>query len=83
MTLVELLAELTGAEIELRREGSVLVMAVVKSSAGRRIMALERTYREGIVVLLDPTEDEMETARSGNLWDLWNSERAQDLSSAV
>lgn len=44
---------------------------------------IERTYREGVCVILDPTPEEIETARSGNLWDLWNSDRAKRLAGVV
>jgi len=83
MTLIELLAEVAGIEVALRRETPVLSAAVVTAPAGRRVLALERTYREGIVVLLDPSDEEVEEARNGNLWTLWNAKRAQNLSSVI
>jgi hypothetical protein len=83
MTLVELLAEVTGAELVLRREDEMLAVAVVATPAGRRVLAMERTYRDGIHVLLDPTEEEIELARSGDLWKLWNLERSTYLSSVI
>ena len=85
MTLVELLAKLTGAELAFRREDEdeLLSVVVVATPAGRRVLALERTYSQGIHVLLDPTEEEMEMAHSGNLWTLWNSERTQYLASVI
>ncbi|HEX3554569.1 MAG TPA: hypothetical protein VIA62_15205 [Thermoanaerobaculia bacterium] len=72
MTLVQLLADLASVEFVLRREDEVLAVAVVATPAGRRVLALERTYRDGIHVLLDPTEEEIEIARSGDLWKLWS-----------
>ena len=83
MTLFELLAEVASVELLLRREDAVLAVAVIATSAGRRVLVLERTYRDGIHVLLDPTEEEMETARSGDLWKLWNLDRATYLSSVI
>ena len=83
MTLVELLAELTGAELVLRREEDMLMVVVLATPAGRRVLAMERTYRDGIHVLLDPTEEEVEMARSGDLWKLWNESRAEYLSSVI
>jgi hypothetical protein len=82
MTLVELLAELGRAETLVRRDDSVLAVTVL-DFAGRRVLAVERTYRDGIKVLLDPTPEEVEIARNGDLWSLWNSERARLLASAV
>ncbi|HSS48913.1 MAG TPA: hypothetical protein VLX28_08200 [Thermoanaerobaculia bacterium] len=83
MTLVELLAEVASVELVLRREDSVLAVAVVATPTGRRVLALERTYRDGIHVLLDPTEEEIEIARSGDLWKLWNLDRTMYLSSVI
>jgi len=37
----------------------------------------------GLCVILDPTPEELGTARTGDLWDLWNSKRAKDLFSVV
>ena len=34
-----------------------------------------RTYREGVIYTLDPSEEEIEIAREGDLWKLWNSDR--------
>ena len=53
----------------------MLAVAIVATPAGRRVLAMERTYRGGIHVLLDPTEEDLETARSGDLWKLWNLAR--------
>jgi hypothetical protein len=51
--------------------------------AGRQILAIERTYREGLKVILDPTPEELEMVRNGKLWDLWSSDRAKSLFSIV
>ena len=83
MTLFELLAEVASVELLVRREAGTLAVAVIATSGGRRVLVLERTYREGITVLLDPTDEELETARSGDLWKLWNSDRTTDLSSVI
>jgi hypothetical protein len=83
MTLVQLLAELGGAELILRREESLLAVAVLVLKEGRQLLVIERTYREGIGVLLDPTPAEIEIARGGDLWKLWNSERTTLLYGAV
>jgi hypothetical protein len=83
ISFLELLAELGGATLELQRGDPTIAAAVIALPAGRQILAIERTYREGLCVILDPTPEELETARSGNLWDLWNSDRARDLYSIV
>jgi hypothetical protein len=54
--------------------------------AGRLVLTIQRIYRGyrgGIRVLLAPTPEEVEIARSGDLWRLWNSERTQLLIDAV
>jgi len=43
--------------------------------AGRQILIIERVYRNGTEILLDPTPEEVEIARSGDLWKIWNSGR--------
>ena len=83
LSLVELLAQLGGAELVLRRENALLAVAVLALPEGRQVLFVERTYRPGIGAILDPTPEEIETARSGSLWDLWNSERSSLLVSAV
>jgi len=77
-----LLEELGRAETLVHREDSLFVVAVL-DFAGRLVLTIQRTYRDGIGVLLDPTPEEVEIARSGDLWRLWNSERAQLLIDAV
>ena len=62
-----------GTELVFRRE----------DEDDRRVLALQRTYRDEIHVLLDPTQEEMDTAQSGNLWKVWNTERPEYLASIV
>jgi hypothetical protein len=82
--LVELLAQLAGAELSFRREDedSLLTVTVLALPSGRQVLFVERTYREGTGVLLDPTPEEFEIARGGDLWSLWNEERTRRLASA-
>jgi hypothetical protein len=84
ISLVELLAQLAGAELSFRREdeNELLAVTVLVLPSGRQVLFVERTYRDGTGVLLDPTPEEIETARSGNLWSLWNEERKRLLASA-
>lgn len=83
MTLIELLAELGGTDLLLRRTEADLAVAVIVLREGRQLLAIERTYREGIGIILDPTAEEIETARKGDLWTLWNSDRRQLLCSVL
>lgn len=84
ISLVELLARLAGAELSFRREdeSDMLAVTVMVLPTGRKVLFVERTYRDGTGVLLDPTTEEIEIARSGNLWSLWNEERTRHLAPA-
>jgi hypothetical protein len=81
VTLVELLGQLAGAELSFRRESDLLGVALVVLPGGRQVLIIERVYRDGTGILLDPTPDEIEVARSGDLWQIWNSERRSLLAS--
>ncbi len=83
LSLVELLAELGGAELLFRRDDACLAVAVVALADERRLIVVERTYRDGIQVILDPTPEELATAQDDDLWETWNSPRAKYLASAV
>lgn len=82
MSLVELLSQVSGAQVDFRREDDLLAVAVLSLSVGRRALVMERTYRGGTRVLLDPTLEEVEIARNGDLWQIWNSDRSSLLASA-
>jgi hypothetical protein len=75
VTLAELLAQLSGAELSFRREADLLGVVLLMLPAGRQILIIERVYRDGTQILLDPTPEEVELARNGDLWKIWNSER--------
>jgi len=86
ISLVELLAQLSGAELSCRREDEDdflgLAATVLILPTGRQVLFVERTYRDGTGVLLDPTSEDLEIARSGDLWSLWNDERTRRLAPA-
>lgn len=84
ISLVELLTQLADAELSFRREDEddLLAVAVLVLPTGRQVLFVERTYRDGTGVLLDPTPEEIEIARSGNLRSLWNEERIRLLAPA-
>lgn len=73
-SLIELLRELAALHVELLRSTEAITAALLRRPDGRRLLLLERTYRDGVVYLLDPSDDEIELARHGDLWTLWNSE---------
>jgi hypothetical protein len=83
MTLLELLSEVGGADLSLRREDFCVAVALIALPEGRQVLTIERTYRPGICAILDPTQEEVEVARNGDLWQLWNSERGALLLAAV
>lgn len=60
VTLAELLAQLAGAELSFRREADLLGVVHLMLPAGRQILIIERVYRDGTEILLDPTPEEIE-----------------------
>ena len=83
LTLVDLLTQLSGAELSFRRERDLIAVALLIFPTGRQVLLAEQTYRAGIHVLLDPTPEEVETARVGSLGQIWNSPRSLSLYSAT
>jgi hypothetical protein len=77
------LTQLAGAELSFQRQSNLVVVALLALPGGRQVLLSERTYRDGIRALIDPTQNEIETARHGDLWQIWGSERSLYLSSAV
>ena len=76
-TLLDLLKDFAAAETIWRRhDDPTLVAAAVRFQGGRTLLLVERTYREGVAFIADPTEAELTIARDGSLWDIWNSERS-------
>ena len=82
-SLIELVGEIAGVEIERRQHTATLARALRKIPDGRRLLLLERTYREGVVYILDPSEDGVDVAREGDHWKLWNSDRGVPLAGIV
>lgn len=78
MTLAELL-EALGGQVELCDQRDGYRVAVVVMPAERRLLATERDHRQGIKLILDPTDEETHQARDGDLHELWESERASPL----
>jgi len=85
-TLVGLLAELGQVQISFQRKDDEDVPALalaVFSFQDRLLLTVERTYRDGVHVIVDPTPEEIEITRSGDPWKLWNSERSRLLMGMV
>ena len=83
MTLLSLLASYAGAWVVERGNDPCLASALITVPDGRRLMVLERTYREGIRVIPTPDDAEISRMKGMQLWDLWNSDRAEDIDGAV
>lgn len=84
MSLVEFLTQYCGASLAERRDDdaedlATLVACLIAFPDGRRLILIERTYRDGIHFIPDPSDAEIAVMRSGDLWDLWNSDRSTGL----
>ena len=75
-TLADLLSNLAGATVLARRNEGTVAAVALAFPTGRRVILCERTYREGTCAILEPTDAELEVLRTGDLWALWNSDRA-------
>jgi hypothetical protein len=82
-TLVEFLTDTFELDVVLRRCDDVLAAVVLTSPNGSRFLFIERTYRDGLRVIEDPAPEEMECAKSGDLWELWNSDRSVYLAGVI
>lgn len=79
MRLLELLADHETIKLETRRDDPCLHGAFIAFGNERRLIIVERTYREGMVALLDPTEEEVRIFHEGDLWTIWNSDKGRDM----
>ena len=79
MTIAELLTNFFSANIIVSKNDATLEAVALYAAGGRRLILLQRTYREGLAVLLDPNDGDIEAIRTGDLWTLWNSDRATGL----
>lgn len=52
--------------------------AAAVAQEGQQLSTIFRIH-----ILLDPTPEEVETARTGSLWEVWNSDRSLYLASAT
>ena len=83
MTLVEFLSKRCGNELVGRRCDAALAAAALRQTDGSVFVLVERTYREGLSLLEDVSEDELRILEGGDLWELWNSDRATWLGGVV
>jgi hypothetical protein len=81
VTLAQLLGQLACAELSFRREADLIGVSALVMPGGRKLLIIERVYRHGTGILLDPTPEELEIARGGDLWQIWNSDRPSPLTS--
>jgi hypothetical protein len=59
MTLVDLLAAYAGAATTHRRATPEIEAVALVFPNGRQMILLERTYRDGVAVIVDPTEADL------------------------
>ncbi len=78
MRLLELMADQTDVTLETRRDDPCLQGALLTFRSGRRLIIVERTYREGVVAILDPADEEIAIFRR-DVWKIWNSEKGVDV----
>ena len=79
MTIVELLTSLFGVTVIAQRNDATMSAVALRVSDGRRLIMVERTYREGLKVLLQPTDADIELIQGGDLSALWKSDHAVPL----
>lgn len=79
MTLVEFvrLLEIGGQVVESNLQDPCIQWAVVELADKRRLLLVERTYREGATTIVDPTDEEIARFRT-DPWTAWNSARRDD-----
>jgi len=79
MTIIEcvLLLEHGARVVEHSIADPCVQWALFALADGRRLLFVERTYREGSTVILDPTEEELAACRA-DPWTAWHSPRAED-----
>ena len=82
-TLLDLLGRFGAIDIAIRRTDDACVACVVAVVGDKPFIFLERTYRDGICYIEDPTPEEMAVASEGDLWQLWNSNRANRLTGVI
>jgi len=83
MTLLDLLASYAGAWVVERGNDPCLASALITFPDGRRLIVLERTYREGIRMIQAPTDEEISRMKGTHVWELWGSDRAEIVDGAV
>jgi len=80
---LQLLASYADAWVVERGNDPCLASAIITFPDGRRLMVLERTYREGIRAIPEPTDQEISRIKGSQVWDLWNSGRSEIADGAV
>ncbi len=83
-TLLELLERFAEADVLWKRdEEATMLVACLAFPNGRRLILLQRTYRQGVAFIADPTEAEIEIGLRGDPWNLWNADRCHGLGDLV
>lgn len=67
------------AVVEQRASGDDLIdWALVRLGDGRQLLLMERSYRSGLHVMVEPTDEELDAVRR-DAWTAWNSDRSEIL----
>jgi hypothetical protein len=79
MTIMECvrLLERCARIVESRTDDPAIQWVLVQLADGRRLLFVERTYREGSTAIVDPSEEEIARCRI-DPWTAWNSPRRDD-----
>jgi hypothetical protein len=79
MTIIEVV-QLLGLGARLVESGTQdpsIQWVLVRLADGRRLLVVERTYREGSTVLMEPSDEEIARCRT-DPWTAWNATRADE-----
>jgi hypothetical protein len=82
MTVLEVLGRAGNVEIIHRGTDPCLAVVIVMLRTGPAIL-MERTYREKLMWIENPTSEQIAQAREGDVWKLWAAENAVDLDGAL
>ena len=77
MTIIECvhLLGLGARVVESGTQDPVIQWVLMQLADGRRLLFVERTYREGSTAIVDPSDEEIARCRI-DPWTAWNSPRA-------
>lgn len=80
MTIIEFvrLLDLGAQVVERNTDDPCVQWVLVHLTDGRRVLFVERTYREGSTIIVNPSDEEIAGYRK-DPWTAWNSPRGDDV----